>query len=169
MTRNLIAALALVLTPAMAMAQVTVDAPGTRVQVGNNRDGRTAQRGQTVRISELMGANVKNNADEDLGSIEDIVLNADNGRVQYAAVSMGGFLGLGDKLFAVPWSAIRHQTVDGEHVLVLNVVKEQFENAEGFDQDNWPDMASPQWRTTNDALYGVDANRPVRNRNRDRE
>ncbi len=171
MTRSIAIAAALMMgvcvAPPQADAQVSVDAPGTRVQIGANRDARMAQRGRTVRISELMGANVKNAADEDLGAIEDIVVNTGNGRVQYAAVSMGGFLGLGDKLFAVPWSAIRHQEVDGEHSMVVNVDKERLENAEGFDQDNWPDMANQQWRTNNDAAFGVEANRPMRNRNRE--
>src|SRR5262245_21409012 len=57
---------------------------------------------QVVRASEIIGTSVKNKAEEDLGSINDLVIDPVDGQIAYAAVSMGGFLGVGDKLFAVP-------------------------------------------------------------------
>jgi sporulation protein YlmC with PRC-barrel domain len=114
-----------------------------------------------IRASELIGIEVKNNNDEDLGTIDDLAIDPNSGKISYAAVSMGGFLGLGDELFAVPWDAIRlraeESAVTGEegatHVALLNVSKEQMEDAEGFDQDNWPDMSNQQWRQQNDQRY----------------
>lgn len=108
---------------------------------------------KVVRASKIIGLNVKNRANESLGSINDIVLDPRDGRVVYAAVSMGGFLGVGDKLFAVPWEAIECREENGEHVAFLDVDKERMKNAQGFDQDRWPDMASQQWRTENDRHY----------------
>ena len=91
----------------------------------------------------LIGDGVRNPAGEDLGGITELMIDLSTGRVAYAVLSFGGFLGLGDKLFAVPWDAL---TVDtDEKKFVLDVNREQLENAPGFDQDNWPDMASPEW------------------------
>lgn len=84
----------------------------------------------------MIGDDVKNRAGEDLGNLEEIMIDATDGRVAYAVVSFGGFLGLGDKLFAVPWGAISVDTDD--HAVVLNVDKDVLENAPGFDKDNWP-------------------------------
>src|SRR6266545_4609381 len=53
--------------------------------------------------STLTGDSVRNPAGEDLGKIEEIMIDVPTGRVAYAVLSFGGFLGLGDKLFAVPW------------------------------------------------------------------
>lgn len=91
----------------------------------------------------LEGDKVRNSADEDLGSIEHIMLDVPNGRVAYAVLSFGGFLGMGDKLFAVPWRAL---TLDTENkCFVLDASKERLEKAPGFDKDHWPSMADESW------------------------
>ena len=107
----------------------------------------------------LMGANtldgndVYNRKDEDLGDIKEIMLDVPSGRVAYAVLSFGSFLGMGDKLFAVPWSAL---TLDTENKrFVLDVEKERLEGAPGFDKDQWPDMADPAWAKSIHAYYGV--------------
>jgi sporulation protein YlmC with PRC-barrel domain len=102
--------------------------------------------------SSLIGDGVKNPAGEDLGKVTEIMIDVDQGRVAYAVLSFGGFLGLGDKLFAIPWEALDLDTHD--HKFILNVDKETLENAEGFDQDNWPDMADPRWRQQVHEYYG---------------
>ena len=79
---------------------------------------------------------VINMAGEHLGKIEDLMIDLENGRVAYAILSFGGFLGLGNKLFAVPWEALAVRP--HEHAFTLNVSKETLEKAEGFDKDNWP-------------------------------
>jgi sporulation protein YlmC with PRC-barrel domain len=89
--------------------------------------------------STLTGDRVRNSNGEDLGSIEEIMIDLSSGRVAYAVLSFGGFLGIGDKLFAIPWNALR---VDqGEHEFILDVDRKTLESAPGFDKDNWPDMA----------------------------
>jgi sporulation protein YlmC with PRC-barrel domain len=79
---------------------------------------------------------VYNRRGEKLGDIKDLMIDTENGRVVYAVLSFGGFLGVGDKLFAVPLDAFEVNTTK-EH-LTLDVTKERLENAPGFNQDNWP-------------------------------
>ena len=75
--------------------------------------------------------------------IEDLVLDAGAGRIAYAVLSFGGFLGMGDKYFAIPWNALHFDL--SEKRAVLNVDKKLLENAPGFDKDNWPNMADSVW------------------------
>jgi hypothetical protein len=84
----------------------------------------------------IHGDKVINMAGEHLGKIEDLMIDLENGRVAYAVLSFGGFLGLGNKLFAVPWEALSVRP--HEHAFALDVSKEILEKAEGFDKDNWP-------------------------------
>src|SRR5512135_141884 len=85
--------------------------------------------------STLTGDSVVNAKGEDLGSIEDIMIHIDSGRIAYAVLSFGGFLGMGDKLFAIPWEAL---TLDEDnHQFILDIDKDKLENAPGFDKDNW--------------------------------
>lgn len=62
--------------------------------------------------SSINGNDVYNQQDESLGNIKEIMLDMHTGRVSYAVLSFGGFLGMGDKLFAVPWSALKLDTVN---------------------------------------------------------
>ena len=87
----------------------------------------------------VIGSKVVNAQNEDLGKIEDLVLDAGAGRIAYAVLSFGGFLGMGDKYFAIPWNAFHFNLK--ENRAVLNVDKKLLENAPGFDKDNWPNMA----------------------------
>ena len=108
---------------------------------------------------QLMGANtlngndVYNRQEEHLGDIKEIMLNMQTGRISYAVLSFGGFLSLGEKLFAVPWEAL---TLDTENKrFVLNVDKVRLEDAPGFDTDKWPDMADSAWAEGIHAYYGT--------------
>src|SRR5690348_4704546 len=93
--------------------------------------------------STLTGDRVRNAAGEDLGKLEEIMIDVVSGRVAYAVLSFGGFLGMGNKLFAVPWRALSLNERD--HEFVLDVDRTTLENAPGFDRDNWPDMTDPTW------------------------
>lgn len=93
--------------------------------------------------SSIIGEEVRNLAGDDLGKIEDIVFDLQDGRIAYAVLSFGGFLGVGDKLFAIPWSALSMDP--DEKYFVLDVDKKMLRNAPGFDKDNWPDMADRSW------------------------
>ena len=101
----------------------------------------------------LIGNDVYNHKDEDLGDIKEIMLDVATGKIAYAVLSFGGFLTLGEKLFAVPWSAL---TLDTEEKrFVLNVDKERLENAPGFDKDSWPNMADASWAKEIHSYYGT--------------
>lgn len=93
----------------------------------------------------LQGDDVINQQGEKLGSIEDIMLDVRSGKVAYAVLSFGGILGMGDKLFAIPWAAL---TLDADRkCFVLDVPKDRLQNAPGFDKDHWPSMADQSWAT----------------------
>lgn len=104
--------------------------------------------------SSLDGNNVVNRQGEDLGSIKDFMIDTDSGRVVYAVLSFGGFLGLGDKLFAVPLQALELDTVNERFIFDVN--KEQLENAPGFNQDDWPSTADQDWVNSVYSYYEVD-------------
>ncbi len=91
----------------------------------------------------LAGDSVKNKQGETLGSIKDIMIDTGAGKVAYAVLDFGGFLGIGNKLFAVPWSALRVCAED--KCCYMDADKELLEQAEGFDQDNWPNFADQRW------------------------
>lgn len=123
----------------------------------NNYDG-IANRDNGIDISpsvmsaeSLIGNEVYNHQDEDLGDIKDIMLDINNGNVSYAVLSFGTFLGMGEKLFAVPWQALTLDTENKRFVLDAN--KEKLVDAPGFDKDNWPDMADQTWENDIHSFY----------------
>jgi PRC-barrel domain len=76
-----------------------------------------------------------------------------SGRVAYAVLSFGGFLGMGDKLFAIPWNAL---TLDADNErFILDVPQERLQNAPGFDKNHWPSMADQRWATEVHSYYGT--------------
>lgn len=107
-----------------------------------------------MRGTTFIGADVENPQGQDLGDIKDIVLDRNTGRIAYAVVSFGGFLGLGEKLFAVPWGAFT-QAANDRNTVILNIDKERLSNAPGFEQNNWPQMASRDWVNNLYTYYNV--------------
>ena len=137
-----------------------------RSQAGNLDDKTT---GANIRTSQLMGMHIQNSRGEGVGEVNDIVVNANTGRVRYLAVTYGGFLGVGNKMFAVPFEAftIQRSADDADkYLLVLNVTPQQLEGAQGFDEDSWPNFADTSFTSELDKRYGVDRRR--RNQDRDR-
>jgi uncharacterized protein YjbJ (UPF0337 family)/sporulation protein YlmC with PRC-barrel domain len=104
----------------------------------------TATRIQKVLpVSALTGSRVINPAGDNLGKIEDIAIDMASGRIAYAVLSFGGFLGFGSKYFALPWEALRLSSA--EEAFILHVDREVLEKAPGFDKEQWPEMADRQW------------------------
>lgn len=100
----------------------------------------------------LIGEDVVNRQDENLGDIKEIMLDMQTGKVAYAVLSFGGVFGIGEKLFAVPWAAL---TLDTENkTFILNASKEQLKSAPGFDKDDWPDMNDTTWTNSVNTFYG---------------
>lgn len=106
----------------------------------------------TLSTSSLIGTDVRNREGESLGDIKDFMLDVDNGRVLYAVLDFGGFLGIGDKYFAVPLEAFRADTQS--EMLVLDIDKARLENAPGFDKNNWPVTANDTFVETVYDFYG---------------
>ena len=101
----------------------------------------------------LLGNDVYNRDGEDLGDIKEFMIDMATGKVAYAVLSFGGILGLGDKLFAVPWKALTLDT-DNER-FTLNVPKASLSDAPGFDKDHWPSMVDKAWATGVHKFYGT--------------
>lgn len=122
--------------------------------------------GHGIRVSKLIGMKIQNSNKDSVGQIKDLVVDPASTRVQYVAVTYGGFLGLGDKLFAVPMHAIQvKQDPDNRDrvVLVLDVTKEQMKGAEGFDEANWPNFADENFAGEIHRRYNVKDNWPCTN------
>lgn len=92
----------------------------------------------------LTGHKVQNTAGEDLGKIDDLVLDDQTGRVLYAILAYGGLLGLGERLIAIPWKRLRLK--GDQKIFLLNIDKETLAHAPSFDKEHWPDMTLPEWR-----------------------
>ena len=137
--------------PRMAGAPADVDAD-REVDRREEEDEEAREYRRVMSAGTLKGDRVRNSASEDLGKIEEIMIDVPTGRVAYAVLSFGGFLGMGDKLFAIPWEALTLNERD--HEFILDVDKKQLETAPGFDKDHWPDMADETWGTEVHAFYG---------------
>jgi len=109
----------------------------------DSNSSRVTPVNQVFSAGTLQGARVHNQTGEDLGKIEEIMLDPDTGDIAYAVLSFGGFLGMGDKLFAIPWRALQFHGNTRE--VFLDIDKSRLENAPGFDKDHWPNMADPTW------------------------
>jgi sporulation protein YlmC with PRC-barrel domain len=101
----------------------------------------------------LLGNDVYNGAGENLGAIKEFMIDMAAGRIAYAVLSFGGFLGMGDRLFAVPWQALKLDTANKR--FTLSVSKDKLKRAPGFDKDHWPSMADATWATDIHTFYGV--------------
>jgi hypothetical protein len=91
------------------------------------------------------------------------MIDLPSGRVAYAVLGVGGFLGMGERLFAIPWESL---VIDEDRrCFIFDIDKSRLENAPGFDKDNWPDMTDPDWGIgvrkywTGRGDYGVEAAR----------
>jgi sporulation protein YlmC with PRC-barrel domain len=116
---------------------------GARIQGEALLADRSGPGPQLMTAATLTGDKVVNRAGELLGLVEEIMLDVGRGRIAYAVMGTGGFLGVGEKLFAIPWHALTLDT--DHHCFVLDVAKEHFEHAPGFDKEHWPSMAGEEW------------------------
>ena len=127
--------------------------PGDTESERMARTGNAASRDNPdfLSASTIKGTKVVNMAGEDLGKIEELMIDLEDGRIGYTVLSSGGFLGMGGKLFAFPWQALRLRLQD--HNFLLDIPKETLKKAEGFDKDNWP-TTNREWLATMYRFYG---------------
>ncbi len=133
------------------MSYETRDTLGIYRRYNQKYSGKPGPGPDLMGADTLIGDSVYNATGEDLGDIKEIMLDMHTGRVAYAVLSFGGFLGIGEKLFAVPWSALKLDTV--QKAFVLDASREQLRNAPGFDKDDWPDMSDPTWIQSVNSFY----------------
>jgi sporulation protein YlmC with PRC-barrel domain len=144
-------------TAAMAVLAITGLAIGqenkpvtTIVKVSSNdNDFKMAPRWQ--KSTDLINRKVTNSGGENLGKLEEIVVDSNSGRILYGVLSFGGFAGMGDKLFAIPWQSL--QLAADSNAFTLNVDKDRLKSAPGFDKNHWPNFADEQWATTTYKYY----------------
>ncbi|QDT00729.1 PRC-barrel domain-containing protein [Adhaeretor mobilis] len=146
----------------IAQGNATLNERNVKQRNTNRLDGNKVDKkmqGNMVRASQLTGMNIYTPNGESLGEINDIVLDCHKGKIAYAAVTYGGFLGMGDKMFAVPFEAFKTRTDPDdrdETMLTLDVTQQKLEGAQGFNQDNWPNFADKSFAMQFDKRYGVD-------------
>ncbi|MGV8083671.1 MAG: PRC-barrel domain-containing protein [Coriobacteriia bacterium] len=104
----------------------------------------TMMKVKTLSVSTLMNEPVYNRRGEKIGKIEDYMLDLNKGCVEYAVLSFGGFLGIGSKLFAIPWNSMQLDTEN--EAWIVDIDEERLRQAPGFDKNNWPDMSDENYR-----------------------
>ncbi|WP_058533467.1 PRC-barrel domain-containing protein [Legionella saoudiensis] len=107
-----------------------------------------------VKSGEIVGAKVVNPTNEKLGDIAEVVIDKQSGEVNYLVLDFGGFLGFGNKYFAVPWQLFLYN--DKEDYFVLNVDKNRLKNAPGFDKEHWPNFSEPEFTTLITNFYTIE-------------
>lgn len=93
-----------------------------------------------VKIADLQGQPVVDAEGTELGNLNELVVDVRSGRIAYVVVASGGFLGIGDRLYAIPWRSVH---VDDERRLVLD--RPGLDESTGFDRENWPETDDPRW------------------------
>ena len=126
----------------------------TRDKYGMYGDDDSGPGPQVMGADTLLGNDVYNSDGEDLGDIKEFMIEMSTGKVAYAVLSFGGMLGMGDKLFAVPWKALTLDTANKR--FTLNVPKASLKDAPGFDKDHWPSMADDTWARGVHKFYGTE-------------
>lgn len=101
--------------------------------------------------STITGDEIFNMHNEKLGTIQDIMIDPATGSIRYAVLASDGFLGIGDRQFAIPWKSLK---LDIENkCFILDIAAERLKKAPGFDKDQWPDMADTTWHSTIESWY----------------
>ena len=123
------------------------------VMVGALDTTQARDRSGVLKGSDLIGLKVEGTDGKKLGTIKDLVIDPINGDVDYAVLDYGGFLGVNDKYFAVPWEALKI-SADRKKAL-LDVTKKDLKQAPGFDKTQWPDLTSRDQAIVVYEFYGV--------------
>jgi len=144
-----------------------LNAPAWRTDLerfyGVRRTGETAGSGdvistqRAIRVSKVLDENARTVADEKLGEVEDMVIDPANARIAYLIVSTGGFLGMGEKMHAIPWEAARAKTrTDKDNDdLIVNITKDRLQKAPEFKKDDWNRMTEPAYMSELYTYYGA--------------
>jgi sporulation protein YlmC with PRC-barrel domain len=141
----------------VAFATAVAFSPAASAQEANAQDTANVAIAHVFKSADIIGLPVRNKDGEDLGNINDLVVDMKTGEVRYAALSFGGFAGFGSKLFAVPFGSMTFKfgepsKANSRH-FVFDVNKEQLDRAPGFDSSHWPNVADSKWGESIDKHY----------------
>lgn len=113
----------------------------------------TAEKISVAQADTILGMDVDNAQGNNLGEIEDLMIDLQDGRIAYAGLAYGGWLGLGETMAAVPWQALKLNAAERE--FTLNVDKEKLRGAPSFARDQWPQTLDRKWLSDVYAYYGA--------------
>ena len=111
--------------------------------LGGDIHNATNQNKGLIRSSKIKGMDVKSMQDENLGKIEEIMFDRSKGKISYLVLSFGGFLGMGNKFFAMPVHIFNYDAE--KDCYRINISKGKLENSPSFDKDHWPRSSDPYW------------------------
>lgn len=135
----------------MSIAGKTYEADN---RTGANMEGPDANRPlERLTATSIIGDKVENQQGEDLGTIDNLMINIRTGRVEYAVLEYGSFLGIGGKLFAIPFEELR--VVPEKRIFVVNRDKDYLRMSPGFDKDHWPDTNDHAYYGDVDSYWGT--------------
>ncbi|MCC8400592.1 PRC-barrel domain-containing protein [Paraburkholderia sp. MMS20-SJTN17] len=126
-------------------------ASGARIVGGGRGEGPGPE---VMAAATLDGDKVVSSDGEHVGKISDIMLDVRSGRIAYAVLSEGGFLGMGATLHAIPWNALTLDTA--EKSFRVDITAQRLKDDPGFDKDHWPSMADRDWATSLHSYYSRD-------------
>jgi hypothetical protein len=114
---------------------------------------RTQSHTRLISSDKVQGTTVYNPSGEKIGSIEDVMIDKLSGKVAYADMTFGGFLGIGNRHHPLPWSVLKYDTeMDG---YVVNIDKDRLENAPSYEPDKRPDWEDESWGRQVHSYYNV--------------
>lgn len=122
-------------------------------RTGINHEGPDANSPvQRLTATSIIGDRIENPEGENLGKIDNLMINLNTGEIEYAVVEFGSFLGVGGKLFAVPF---REMKLDAERRLfIFNRDKEYLKKSPGFDKSHWPETNDHSYFDNVQLYYG---------------
>jgi hypothetical protein len=123
-------------------------------KIPKNRNTSSTQFGHMEKASKLIGMAVKNNQDEKLGKVDNLIVDLENGRIAHVIISSGGFLGIGDELSVAPPTAFHYDTA--QRVLHLDTTKEALMKAPHFKTSEWPNLDDPAYSSQVYSSYRVE-------------
>jgi sporulation protein YlmC with PRC-barrel domain len=135
------------------LAFATVIGSPAWAQEGTKKKGDNIKVEKVYRANTIKGMGVWNLEGDKVGTVDELVIDIEKGQVVYAALSVGGFLGVGDKLFAIPWREFTLEAGEDGNFFRVDVTKEKLKKADGFDKDAWPNVADAKWRQRIESQY----------------
>ncbi len=121
-------------------------------RAGADRSRSNVDQPTLLSAGTIEGDDVCNLNGDKLGTIQDVMLDVQRGDIRYAVLSSGSFLGMGERLFAIPWSVLKLDGANKRFTLDLDL--DRFKGAPGFDKDSWPDWSDGTWSASVDSYYG---------------